>query len=277
LNRREVEEEYRRLLRDDVDNNESGESDESEGVEDSPDQPQPAKQEARISATAARRHITKPIDTLDLSPGTAANLLSRLEIDDGTTTVGILRRHAKAADDTVILKPKTTTTVPVQSVFAQPAAQPHLHQPKQVVIRSVDTQAPVAAAPKTFAPVLASHNSYVWPSKSSKMFFAEGLDGKKRARYVVLKNKSLYICKSESQYRNNKEPLRAFDVDNLLRCNLVRDNSGVLLGPKFELRLHFQGQFNVVCIGADSESTLLDWKRALLDSAPHLSVDGKIN
>jgi hypothetical protein len=102
--------------------------------------------------------------------------------------------------------------------------------------------------------------------------YGESFEGKKQSRFVVLKNKALYVYKSESDYRKVKEPSRVLDMDNLLRLTLVRDQSHALVGaPKWNLRLNFDGLSHVVILGSDAQQQLLEWKTDLLDSAPHIS------
>lgn len=248
LQRREIEDEVLRRLREEHDSDD--ENGDDSGVEDSPDVP----------ATVPRGVMSHR--DLDLSPSTAADLLSRLE-------------NQSSDADTVILSSRSIDLPTAQSIFQAP--------PPTAIPSQVRTTIPVQRSEATTGGLLErlagggrkpTAGSGVWPSRSEKLVYAEGIDGKKKVRYVVLKNKSLYVWKSEADYKKNKDPKTVLDMDNLVRCTIVRDNSknALLNGVKWNLRINFDGLNYAICLGHDSQQALQDWKNDLLDSAPHVTI-----
>ena len=149
-------------------------------------------------ASALRRFIEKPVDDLELSAETATSILRKLAPDTPNTATKLGMR-AKAADATVLLK--------------KPAPKP-----RAVEVVAAPVQPEAKTAPPAQARVGAAH---VWPTRTSKIHAGLGLAGKKRVRFVVLKNKALYVWKSEAHYTKGKEPELAFDCDALLRARLT--------------------------------------------------------
>lgn len=272
LERGAIEEEIRRRLREETAEKEESDDDDGSsdsGVEDSPD--------------GASSSSTVPVGTvsargLDLSPSTAADLLSRL--DNETVPFSM--------NDTVMLpKKKTGGSLPTaQSIFpAAASTKENIITEEQVS----ELEIRPSTRPQSFIPVKRTSSkeqmaaqkaekfqmrakSGVWPSRSEKLMYSEGLEGKKRARFVVLKNKSLYVWTSEADYRKTREPERVLDMDNLIRLNIVRDAAvGGLVGAatRWTLRINFDGLDRPVVLAAEHQQTLIDWKQDLLESAPH--------
>ncbi len=250
LQRGEIQAEMLRRLREENDNRDD---DSDSGFEDSPDAPAPAPAQRSASLTVRGNR------EFDISPSTAADLLNRLEstIDDNG-----------ASADTVVLAKKKATVRSAKVLFkddvqvtAMGSSRPQATIPVQ---RSASAAEPEPLLIKRLV-------SGVWPSRDAKLMYGESFEGKKQSRFVVLKNKSLYIWKSESDYRKNREPSRVLDMDNLLRLTIVRDQTHAIGAPKWNLRLNFDGLNHVVILGSDLQQQLQDWKGALLGSAPHIS------
>jgi len=183
---------------------------------------------------------------LGFSPATARALLETLESQQDPTMC-----------DTVMLPSKSTSSVPsVLELFSnKPSVQPL--QPKQenlAHLKPLEQRRTLGV---------------VWPSRSERLLYGEGKDAKgRRWRYFVLKNKTMYVWKSESHYRKNKEPIVVLDCDSLLRTTLVREKTKI--ADRWTLRCAFEGLNQVVVLGCDSRIVLNHWKQDLLNSAPHL-------
>ena len=258
LERGAIAEEIRRRLREDAEEDEDDNSSSDSGVEDSPD-------------SAVSMHLepgTVSARGLDLSPSTAADLLSRLE-------------GADPLNDTVMLPRKRSATVPrAQNIFSDDASElseleirPTTRPQSFIPVKRVASQ---ETFEERHAEAIARRSkSGVWPSRAAKMGYSEGLDAKKRIRFIVLKNKSLYICSSEAEYKKSREPLRVLDMDNLVRLNIVRDTSSgglVSVGAtRWTLRVNFEGLDFTIVLSADSEE-IIEWKEALLESSPHVTM-----
>jgi hypothetical protein len=252
LQRNEIEEEIMKRLREEQEVREEEEEDSDSGVEDSPDAP---GTESRIE------HFEEALSLgLDLSPSTAADLLSRL--DGGND----------AMNDTVMMPKKKAALPSAQEAFEgsnkvvveegrekkmEPSNRPQTFIP---VRRAVSEQTDMIAAQK--------RNMGIWPSRASKMMYGEGVECKKRIRFVVLKNKTLYVWASEMDYKKSKEPKRVLDMDDLVQLNIVRDHSSMIGVTKWTLRIKFDGLGFAVILASDSQQILSEWKKDLLESAP---------
>lgn len=215
---------------------ERDQEDGDEGVEDSPDRESP-----KMAASVARRHILKPVGTLDLSPTTASNLLSQLTDNPNA--------------DTLVVRKNRVAPMAAGAVFAS-------SKPAQVFIRSDAVAKPAKSA------VVPERKAGSWPARACKILYCEGTEGKKKMRFVLLKSQVLSVWSSEASFHKHKEPKRALDMNKLGRCTIVRDNSGGFGPTKWDLRLYFEGLNFVVVLASESHDILKDWRVALLDSAP---------
>ncbi len=263
LQRGEIEAEMLRRLREEACNKED---DSDSGMEDSPDVPATVR---TVQQSARARD-------LDISPTTAADLLSRLEaaeeVEETMVAAVVAPRivHAvpvSSADDTVVISKKKPAPVSAEQVFAEqvfagPVASSAVPRATIPVQRGASLGAPGPAKRMV---------SGVWPSREGRLSYGEAIEGKRQNRFVVLKNKSLYVWKSESDYRKNKDPSKVLDMDNLCGMTLVREQNQVG-GTKWTLRLNFDDLKHAIIFGSDSQQLLQEWKRDFSLSSPHMTM-----
>lgn len=271
LQRGEIEAEMLRRLREEACDKDD---DTDSGMEDSPDVPATARM-TTVQQSARGRDF-------DISPTTAADLLSRLEAADADEEDEVqevaparqqqpaakaqVRRAApvvSSADDTVVIAKPKAALVSAEQVFAGPIASSAVPRATIPVQRGASFG---GAAPPAKRMV-----SGVWPAREGKLSFGEAIDEKRQNRFVVLKNKSLYVWKSEADYRKNKDPSRVLDMDNICGMSLVREQTQVG-GTKWTLRLNFSDLNHPIIFGSDSSQMLQEWKRDFAMSAPHMTM-----
>ena len=174
--------------------------------------------------------------TLAFSPRTAANLLSRL---------GPAQTPARAGEADTIVLPRAASPERARAadVFTFSAREKQRRAPER-------------------------GGSAVWPSRQGRAQWVEGPEGRRRARrFLVLKNKTLYVWKSEHHYKVNQGLKRILDLDFLRQMEAER-TSTKLGGKRWRLRMAFDGETKTYAIVADSKAALENWRTDLKDSSP---------